>query len=44
MAVNFQAQLMNICDDALAENLLYSNLPSYHEKELYEKIADTVKY
>lgn len=42
MEVNFLVQLMNICDGALIENLLYSSLSDYHEKELFEKICNPI--
>ena len=44
MAANFLTLLMSICDDASIENLLCSNLLNYHEKELLEKICNTIEY
>lgn len=42
MATSFLFQSVNICISALDRNLFYKNLQANHEKELVEKIADTV--
>ena len=42
MASYFQFLLVNICVFALTRNWFYKNSPSYHEKELSEKICYAV--
>ena len=42
MEVNFPILLMNICEHASTKNLFYRNLLMCHEKELVEKIRDTI--
>lgn len=42
MAVNFPILLVNICECASTRNWFYKNLLKYHEKELTEKIGDSI--
>ena len=42
MAVNFPILSMNICEHASIRNWFCKNLLTYHEKELTEKIGDSI--